>query len=134
MLRAHTGATMAVVSMLCAGPVDAQSPPPGGHVHYAEPAAQQASPTGALAPRLQNLGPHTFPVSTRNRQAQQFMNQGLNLAYQPVVKVRLHSAGAASRLPALLLPRICPIFSVVAPWQPGAAPASVQRWTFTTGC
>jgi len=72
---------MAVVSMLCAGPVDAQSPPPGGHVHYAEPAAQQASPTGALAPRLQNLGPHTFPVSTRNRQVQPFMNQGLNLAY-----------------------------------------------------
>jgi len=54
---------------------------PGGHVHYREPSAPQASPTGALAPRLQNLGSHTFPVSTRNRQAQVFMNQGLNLAY-----------------------------------------------------
>lgn len=57
----------------------------GGHVHYVQPTAQQAagqaSPTGALAPRLQNLGSHTFPVSTRNRQAQLFMNQGLNLAY-----------------------------------------------------
>src|SRR5262245_32277490 len=54
---------------------------PGGHVHYLEPSAPQASPTGALAPRLQSLGNHTFPVSTRNRQAQIFMNQGLNLAY-----------------------------------------------------
>ncbi|NOT25262.1 MAG: hypothetical protein HOP16_04080 [Acidobacteria bacterium] len=60
----------------------AQSPPAaGGHVHYAAPASQQASPTGALAPRLQNLGPHTFPVSTRNRSAQQFVSQGLNLSY-----------------------------------------------------
>lgn len=56
------------------------APVPAGHVHYIAP-AQQASPTGALAPRLQNLGSHAFPVSTRNRQAQQFMNQGLNLAY-----------------------------------------------------
>jgi len=73
---------MAVVaSVWCVGTLQAQSPQAGGHVHYAEPAAQQASPTGALAPRLQNLGPHTFPVSTRNRQAQQFMSQGLNLAY-----------------------------------------------------
>ncbi|HEY1308897.1 MAG TPA: hypothetical protein VGF24_35390 [Vicinamibacterales bacterium] len=54
---------------------------PGGHVHYLEPNAPQASPAGALAPRLQSLGNHTFPVSTRNRQAQIFMNQGLNLAY-----------------------------------------------------
>jgi tetratricopeptide (TPR) repeat protein len=58
-----------------------QSTPPAGHVHYIEPASAQASPTGALAPRLQNLGPHTFPVSTRHRQAQAFMSQGLNLAY-----------------------------------------------------
>jgi len=59
----------------------AQEPAAGGHVHYVAPPANQASPTGALAPRLQNLGPHTFPVSTRNRQAQLFVNQGLNLAY-----------------------------------------------------
>ena len=60
----------------------AQSPPSGaGHVHYTEPPVQKASPTGALAPRLQNLGPHTFPVSTSSREAQRFMNQGLNLAY-----------------------------------------------------
>ena len=53
----------------------------GGHVHYRDQSGPQASPSGALAPRLQNLGNHTFPVSTRNRQAQTFMNQGLNLAY-----------------------------------------------------
>src|SRR5688500_2211175 len=57
--------------------------PAGGHVHYVTPPqpAAQVSPTGALAPRLQNLGVHTFTVSTTNRQAQRFMNQGLNLAY-----------------------------------------------------
>ena len=58
----------------------AQSTTPGSHVHYMSP-QQQASPTGALAPRLQNLGSHTFPVSTRNAAAQRFINQGLNLAY-----------------------------------------------------
>src|SRR5688572_3155260 len=52
----------------------------GGHVHYTAPDAQ-TGPNGEIAPRLQNLGDHTFPVSTRNRQAQLFMNQGLNLAY-----------------------------------------------------
>ena len=53
-----------------------------GHVHYKETdQASQPSPTGALAPRLQKLGNHVFPVSTRNRQAQLFMNQGLNLSY-----------------------------------------------------
>ena len=58
--------------------------PAGGHVHYVEPPrpAAQASPTGALAPRLQNLGvAHVSGDAPRNRQAQRFMNQGLNLAY-----------------------------------------------------
>jgi tetratricopeptide (TPR) repeat protein len=41
----------------------------------------QAGPQGQLAPRLQNLGSHTFPVKTKSRQAQLFINQGLNLAY-----------------------------------------------------
>src|SRR5439155_693950 len=58
-----------------------QQPAPG-HVHYKETGQQsQASPTGALAPRLQKLGNHAFPVSTKNPQAQLFMNQGLNLSY-----------------------------------------------------
>src|SRR5687767_14876140 len=82
MFRSAAGVIALLFSLSFAAPILAQSPPAaGGHVHYAEPPAQQASPTGALAPRLQNLGSHTFPVSTRNRQAQQFMNQGLNLAY-----------------------------------------------------
>ncbi len=61
----------------------AQAPQPApSHVHYSEPAQQsQPSPTGALAPRLQNLGKHRFPVTTKNAQAQLFMNQGLNLSY-----------------------------------------------------
>jgi tetratricopeptide (TPR) repeat protein len=63
-------------------PVSAQAPaPPGGHVHYVEPATPQETAGAAVAPRLQNLGTHTFRVSTRNRDAQRFMNQGLNLAY-----------------------------------------------------
>jgi hypothetical protein len=41
--------------------------------------------------------------------------------------MRRHSAGDASRLAALLLPHILPIFSVVAPCQAGASPPSVLR-------
>ena len=51
------------------------------HVHYKEPVQQGTSPTGAVAPRLQKLGTHKFPVSTKNAQAQLFINQGLNLSY-----------------------------------------------------
>ncbi|GJL75781.1 MAG: hypothetical protein NMNS02_18870 [Nitrosomonas sp.] len=34
-----------------------------------------------IAPKLQNLGSHTFPVSTQNEEAQLFINQGINLTY-----------------------------------------------------
>jgi tetratricopeptide (TPR) repeat protein len=51
-----------------------------GHVHYTAPAVQ-TGPNGEAAPRLQNLGDHTFPVSARNPQAQAFVDQGLKLAY-----------------------------------------------------
>src|SRR5437667_1586294 len=57
-----------------------QKPQPN-HVHYKAPAQEVVSPTGAIAPRLQKLGTHVFPVSTKNAQAQLFMNQGLNLSY-----------------------------------------------------
>src|SRR6266568_2762991 len=57
-----------------------QKPQPN-HVHYKAPAQEVVSPTGAIAPRLQKLGTHVFPVSTKNPQAQLFMNQGLNLSY-----------------------------------------------------
>jgi tetratricopeptide (TPR) repeat protein len=63
------------------GVVSAQEKPMPNHVHYKEPAQQSVSPTGAIAPRLQKLGDHKFPVSTKNAQAQLFMNQGLNLSY-----------------------------------------------------
>ncbi len=52
------------------------------HKHYeSAPQALQPGPNGELAPRLQNLGTHTFPVSTKRADAQRFVNQGLNLAY-----------------------------------------------------
>jgi tetratricopeptide (TPR) repeat protein len=75
-------AAVALIAAVSAGPAAAQSTAaaPGTHVHYLAPPAQ-ASPTGALAPRLQNLGGHTFPVTTKNAEAQRFINQGLNLAY-----------------------------------------------------
>jgi tetratricopeptide (TPR) repeat protein len=58
----------------------AQAP---AHQHYEKPAGydQVAAPGQPLAPRLQRLGSHTFPVTTRSARAQQFINQGVNLAY-----------------------------------------------------
>ena len=57
----------------------AQAP---SHKHYEEsPEAEKPSATGELAPRLQNLGTHTFVVTTRSKKAQAFVNQGVNLAY-----------------------------------------------------
>lgn len=34
-----------------------------------------------IKPELQNLGSHTFPVNTQNKEAQLFINQGVNLTY-----------------------------------------------------
>jgi tetratricopeptide (TPR) repeat protein len=52
------------------------------HKHYDEsPAAKAPGPQGQLAPRLQNLGTHALPVSTKNADAQRFVNQGMNLAF-----------------------------------------------------
>ncbi len=52
------------------------------HKHYESTAeTEKPAPTGELAPRLQNLGTHTFPVTTRSRQAQRFVDQGLRLSY-----------------------------------------------------
>src|SRR5690242_11052829 len=56
-----------------------------GHEHYLRPdqldTAGKRDLDGQLAPSLQNVGSHTFPVSTRNKLAQQYINQGLNLSY-----------------------------------------------------
>jgi tetratricopeptide (TPR) repeat protein len=55
---------------------------PAHHQHYEKPdAAGQPGPGGILAPRLQNLGAHIFKVTTKSARAQQFINQGINLAY-----------------------------------------------------
>ena len=52
------------------------------HQHYAKDEhAGQAAPDGRMAPRLQSLGSHRFPVSTRSADAQRFVDQGMNLAY-----------------------------------------------------
>ncbi|HJS59035.1 MAG TPA: hypothetical protein VKA01_13110 [Vicinamibacteria bacterium] len=52
------------------------------HKHYeSSPEADKPGPKGELAPRLQNLGKHLFPVTTKSKQAQLFINQGVNLAY-----------------------------------------------------
>jgi len=74
-----------VVAALLSPPVvagaAAQTATPS-HKHYDEPKDAPAPVPGApLAPRLQNLGVHTFPVTTRVARAQLFMNQGLNLTY-----------------------------------------------------
>jgi len=64
------------------GTARAQTPPAPGHVHYERPAGFEKQGSGMpLAPRLQNLGIHKFPVTTKSARAQLFINQGLNLAY-----------------------------------------------------
>ena len=42
---------------------------------------QSATVPGQIAPRLQNLGDHKFPVSTNSAGAQLFINQGMMLTY-----------------------------------------------------
>ena len=42
---------------------------------------QSAAVPGQIAPRLQNLGDHKFPVSTNSARAQLFINQGMMLTY-----------------------------------------------------
>jgi tetratricopeptide (TPR) repeat protein len=67
---------------ITASPLLAQTPTAPVHKHYDTPAGyQQPEPGKPIAPRLQNLGVHTFPVSTRDRRARLFMNQGLNLIF-----------------------------------------------------
>jgi tetratricopeptide (TPR) repeat protein len=53
------------------------------HRHYERPPdyIEQPAPNKPIAPRLQNLGRHTFPVSTKSSRARLFINQGMNLAY-----------------------------------------------------
>jgi tetratricopeptide (TPR) repeat protein len=57
--------------------------PAPNHIHYDRPNNfdEPPAPNMPVAPRLQNLGVHTFPVTTTVPQAQLFINQGVNLAY-----------------------------------------------------
>ncbi len=101
------------------------------HVHYKEPAQQGVSPTGAIAPRLQNLGDHKFPVSTKNAQAQLFMNQGFNLSYA----FNHAEAGRAYREAERLDPNLAIAFwgealalgpNINAPMDPSAEPKALD--------
>ncbi len=101
------------------------------HVHYKEPAQQGVSPTGTVAPRLQKLGSHTFPVSTKNAQAQLFMNQGLNLSYA----FNHAEAGRAYREAERLDPNLAIAFwgealalgpNINAPMDPAAEPKALD--------
>ncbi len=75
----YTFVHAALIAAVTAAGASAQAP---SHQHYATTAeAQRPAPDGSLAPRLQNLGSHTFPVTASSERAQLFMNQGLNLAY-----------------------------------------------------
>src|SRR5438132_5712180 len=103
-----------------------------GHVHYSEPAQQsKPSPTGPLAPRLQNLGSHRFPVTTRNQQAQLFINQGVNLAYA----FNHAEAGRAFREAARLDPDLAMAYwgealvlgpNINAPMDPNSEPKALE--------
>jgi tetratricopeptide (TPR) repeat protein len=66
---------------LIPSPAGAQAP--AVHKHYEKPTnyEQVVAPGQPLAPRLQNLGVHTFRVTTSRPRAQRFINQGVNLAY-----------------------------------------------------
>jgi len=62
---------------LPSGPAAAQT-----HQHYTHTdEANRPAPGGELAPRLLNLGSHTFPAPTCSGTAQEFINQGINLTY-----------------------------------------------------
>ena len=69
-------------SLTVAAQTSQQTPGAGGHKHYvAAPDQDKPNAAGQIAPRLQNLGSYTFPVTTKNARAQLFVNQGVNLSY-----------------------------------------------------
>jgi len=73
-----------LASLACAAmlfPVESEAEATG-HKHYEKPEGyDRPSQGGAAAPRLQNLGNHSFKVTTTSEQAQRFINQGVILAY-----------------------------------------------------
>jgi hypothetical protein len=92
----------ALAGALLLAPADLALAQKPAHQHYEKsPQAEQPGAQGQLAPRLQNLGTHTFRVTTKSRQAQLFVNQGMNLAYG----FNHAEAGRAFREAARLDPR-----------------------------
>ena len=78
-MRHRSLCLVALALGLATAPLHAQVPT---HKHYQHTDSfDTPSASGARAPRLQKVGKHVFPVSTKSEQAQLFMNQGLNLAY-----------------------------------------------------
>lgn len=82
----HAAALLVGTAMLtgCARTDQKAEPTPtnASHQHYATPAGGDTpNAQGQIAPRLQNLGTYTFPVSTKNTDAQLFINQGVNLSW-----------------------------------------------------
>lgn len=73
-----------LASLACAAmlfPVESEAEATG-HKHYEKPEGyDRPSQGGAVAPRLQNLGNHSFKVTTTSEQAQRYINQGVILAY-----------------------------------------------------
>ena len=59
---------------------------------------QSTTVSGQIAPRLQNLGDHKFPVTTASARAQLFINQGMMLAYGFNHAEAGRSFGEAARL------------------------------------
>ncbi len=70
-----------LILMILALPLGLSGQAPN-HQHYESPPEEvKAGPGGQLAPRLQNLGSHRFPVTVQSERAQLFINQGINLSY-----------------------------------------------------
>ena len=72
-----------VASVLGASAYAQTTTPVPNHKHYERPENYDSpqGPNAPIAPRLQNLGVHTFPVSTKSDRAQLFVNQGINLSF-----------------------------------------------------
>ena len=107
------------------------APRPFVHKHYDEPRTpRRRRPATPLAPRLQNLGVHTFPVSTKVARAQLFMNQGLNLTYGFNHAEAARAFAEAARLdPASRWPtgarRWCSVRTSTRRWTPEAEPKAL---------
>jgi tetratricopeptide (TPR) repeat protein len=74
---------LAVAAPQLAPVAGAQTNAAPSHKHYEKPAGYDEAPAPGkpIAPRLQNLGVHTFAATTKSARARLFINQGINLTY-----------------------------------------------------